>query len=67
MLDGWQEKQLRDLCYHWGEVFDIVVTDGIWTARFMGEAQAEVLRAESAELLRNLIRADYLRRKRARF
>jgi hypothetical protein len=63
VLDGWQEKQLSDLAWHWDSVYDIAVVDGTWTAKFLSPDQSEVLKAETADDLRKQIRADYARRK----
>ncbi len=65
VLEVWQEKQLRDLAWHWDTVYDIAVVDGTWTAKFTGPGQSEPLTGGSARELRKLIRADYARRKSA--
>lgn len=63
MLDAWSETQLRDICYHWDTAYDISVIDGVWTARFLGPSVGELLQAGHPDLLRQMIRSDYGKRK----
>ena len=53
-----EEAALADLGHHWGAVYAITMSGGIWTA-CPYERPADVLTAESADQRRILIRQDY--------
>ncbi len=61
MLSQEQELDLTGIAWHWGEVYAVAMSDGIWTAR-PHEDPGTVLTARSADGLRELIRADYAKR-----
>jgi hypothetical protein len=65
MLDAWQERELRDLAWHWSEAYEISVVDDTWTAVPLVEP-ATVLTADSAQELRELVRIDYADRAEAK-
>jgi hypothetical protein len=55
-----EEEELTSLRWHWDTAYDINLSAGTWTARFL--PGTDTLTADSAAELRNLIRADYLSR-----
>lgn len=57
---GDDEEELASLRWHWDTAYEISLSAGTWTARFLPETGT--LTADSAEELRLLIRADYLSR-----
>jgi hypothetical protein len=61
LLSREQELDLTGMTWHWGEVYSIAMQEGIWRATWRADPQA-VLTANSADGLRELIRADYLKR-----
>jgi len=58
-----EQEQLADLRWHWDLAYEINLSGGTWTARFLGGPGT--LSAGSADELRHLIRADYAVRKAA--
>jgi hypothetical protein len=58
MLKPTDEAALRDLSWHWENVYTFAVVDNTWTA-IPADNPADILTAESASELRELIRADY--------
>ena len=63
--DGTREEAsaLADLQFHWDERYAIAFGGTVWSARW--KAGGEDLTAGTAEALRELIRADYARRRHA--
>jgi hypothetical protein len=60
-LSRWDEVALLDLDHHWGGQdgpYEITVTGGRWRAVYRGPDAAR-LESDSANDLRDLIRADY--------
>jgi hypothetical protein len=55
---------LMDLQMHWDEAYFISLNGDTWSARFRGST--DDLLADTCSELRELIRADYARRQRAR-
>lgn len=58
MLSREQELDMTGMTWHWGEVYSIAMQEGIWRATWRADPQA-VLSANSADELRDKIRADY--------
>jgi hypothetical protein len=56
-----EELDLAGIRWHWKTAYGVGLDDGVWTAVPHVEP-ATVLTAESADELRALIRADYLKR-----
>jgi hypothetical protein len=65
LLSAADEASLRDLAYHWDGAYSFTVVDHVWTATPLGDP-ADVLTAESAYELRQLVRHDYANRAAAR-
>ncbi len=63
-MDRSDASALADLQMHWDEAYTIGLDGDIWSARFHGSA--DELRAHTSTELRELIRADYMYRQRAR-
>jgi hypothetical protein len=61
LLSQEQELDLTGIAYHWRDAYAIVMSDGVWTAAPHGDP-GTLLTANSADGLRELIRADYTRR-----
>jgi hypothetical protein len=61
MLNPTDEAALRDLSWHSENVYAFAVVDNTWTA-IPADDPADILTAESASELRELIRADYAER-----
>jgi hypothetical protein len=57
---GDDEEELASLRWHWDTAYEINLSAGTWTARFL--PGTDTLTADSAADLRHLIRADYLSR-----
>jgi hypothetical protein len=58
-LTSIEQTALRDLAWHWEDAYErFTVTDGVWQASPVGEP-GRVITAESAQELREKIRADY--------
>lgn len=56
-LTAEQVASLRDLGWHWGEVYDIAVTRAGWVAKRLDNNRALI--ANGSDELRELIWADY--------
>jgi len=56
-LERKRAQELQDLLYHWGSAYVITWHQGQWIAARMDTH--EVLTADSADELREAIRADY--------
>lgn len=63
-MDRSEASALADLQMHWDEAYSIGLDGDIWRASFRGTA--DELRAHTSSELRDLIRADYAYRQRAR-
>jgi hypothetical protein len=63
-VDRSDASALADLQMHWDEAYTIGLDGDIWLARFHGSS--DELRAHTSTELRELIRADYSYRQRAR-
>ena len=63
-MDRSDASALADLQMHWDEAYTIGLDGDIWSARFHGSP--DELRAHTSTELRELIRADYMYRQRAR-
>jgi hypothetical protein len=61
VLSREQELDLTGIAYHWGEAYEVSLTDDVWQAIPHAEPGA-ILTADSADGLRSLLRADYARR-----
>jgi hypothetical protein len=61
MLNPADEAALRDLSWHWENAYTFAVVDDTWTAA-PADSPADILTAESASELRELVRADYAER-----
>jgi hypothetical protein len=61
LLSREQELDLTGMTWHWGEVYSIAMSEGTWRATWKADPQA-VMTANSADALRELIRADYAQR-----
>jgi hypothetical protein len=61
LLSQEQELDLTGMAWHWGEVYSIAMQEGAWRATWKADPQA-VLTANSADELRDKIRADYAQR-----
>jgi hypothetical protein len=65
MLSAWDEASLKSLSWHWGEVYDIAVSDGIWSAVPIGDPAGAITAGSAAEL-REAVRCDYAERAEAK-
>jgi hypothetical protein len=65
MLNPADEASLRDLTCHWEGAYTFAVMDDTWTA-MPTDDPANVLMADSAFELRELVRRDYAARQSAR-
>jgi Zn-dependent oligopeptidase len=61
VLSREQELDLTGMTWHWGEVYSIAMQDGTGRATWRADPEA-VLTANSADGLREMIRADYFQR-----
>jgi hypothetical protein len=55
------DMDLSGMTWHWGDAYSISMENGTWTAIPLEDPDAS-LTANSADGLRELIRADYFRR-----